>query len=381
MVLPVAALPFLGIGGAALLAPHVLNYRDKTVGRYQARALEGVDQSDPQAMARALFSAGLIGGQELQDDTRAGFESAADRQAAMERQRVASGPGYMNAQLAREQWQLQLARDDMRNKAFGRIASATGMPEIYKGIPSLEQSWVETHAGNTYAELNRNTRQVMEDEVAISTAEQALETGQTAWANRRELEDRWRADPVYSGFGMPTTADGATDWAQVSTMLGPSSERPAVDMSPQQIESSFDTMRLLGPAADAVSDAILWAQETTRGGRAFNDADQAALQSRIDNAVIPAIARAREMGAIDQEEAKRLEAQLGLAGAGERGEVMVSRMSEVLQYLEDVIAAEQTWFESGTTAAQRQALGYGRREARSGSAAPPPPGTVAGVSE
>ena len=103
MVLPVLGL--LGLAAGSMALPHVQNYQSKTRGNYGAGLLEDVDREDPAAVSEALFGGGLLNAPQYAGDVRSGFEGVQDRAAAMARQRVSSGPAYMNAQLQREKWE------------------------------------------------------------------------------------------------------------------------------------------------------------------------------------------------------------------------------------------------------------------------------------
>lgn len=289
MVLPIAALPFLAIGASAAAAPHVMNYRDKTLGRYRAGALEGVDANDPAATAQALFGAGLLEGADFQRDARTGYESAADRVAAMQRQQLSSGPAYMNAALNREQWEYGVQQDRMMNAGMRAIAEETGMPQVYGGIPSLEKAWVESHAGATFENMNRSTRQVLEDEAAIMNAENAITQGQSAVGNRRALTDAWNRE--YTGFGMPTLADGSTDWNEVSQMVGGEAARAGAIASTeadtayrQFAQPLVDNVAEIGWALTNLDDASLdrdfWS--TTDGLATRQRINQILMKQRMD---------------------------------------------------------------------------------------------------
>lgn len=129
MALPVAALPLLAIGGSALLAPLFENYRDRTKGRYNRGLMEGVDEGDPMAVARAMFGGGRISAQEFLDAGEAQQGFAIDR--------FNADTSRMNANTSAGQ--LALANQQFGIQLMDRVPTATGPVDMRAATGQLFQ--------------------------------------------------------------------------------------------------------------------------------------------------------------------------------------------------------------------------------------------------
>lgn len=145
MVLPLlaaaAGLGALGLGGAAIAQPHMQNRSARVRGRYQDSLLDGIDRTDPAAVGNALFSGGILSGEQLQGDIRGAFEAEADRAAAMERQRVASAASLENARLNRERFEFERQRIAAQDQAVTAAMNAAGIDPILQGVPGVRRGY------------------------------------------------------------------------------------------------------------------------------------------------------------------------------------------------------------------------------------------------
>ena len=107
MVAPIL-LPFLlgatGLGAASLLQPHVQNYGNRVQGRYNRDTLDGVDQSNPQALGSALFGGGLLSGKDYYGGNVDIRNTDANNAARIQSSQITAGPGYQNAALNQQKW-------------------------------------------------------------------------------------------------------------------------------------------------------------------------------------------------------------------------------------------------------------------------------------
>lgn len=170
MVAPVA-LPILGLlaaaGGQALM-PTYRNYAEEKQRRYRSEVREGilsdVDTTDPNATGRALFMGGLLEPDVFQSDTRTAYEGTQDRFNALERQRIASGPGYMNAQLARDQWAVDPLNPE--SPTYGTMTPyQQATLDIQRQNADLGQSRLEMEREAMRLEQARLDAQLMEESV------------------------------------------------------------------------------------------------------------------------------------------------------------------------------------------------------------------------
>lgn len=149
MVAPIL-LPFLlgatGLGAASLLQPHVQNYGNRVQGRYNRDTLDGVDQSNPQALGSALFGGGLLSGKDYYGGNVDIRNTDANNAARIQSSQITAGPGYQNAALNQQQWAVDPRNPDSPNY----VQPTPGYGQDYN--PNLDPGVIRdpTHPASPY---------------------------------------------------------------------------------------------------------------------------------------------------------------------------------------------------------------------------------------
>ncbi|QDY70135.1 hypothetical protein [Qingshengfaniella alkalisoli] len=134
MILPLMSAAFAGRMGASFLEDWE---EDRDIRRQGERQGSIFDQLGPEFSgddyAQAAARQGALSPLEMLQQGFTDQRAAFDAEQAMARQRVASGPGYMNAALSREQWETQ-------QRELGEMREWTRAQMVQNGTPGQRQA-------------------------------------------------------------------------------------------------------------------------------------------------------------------------------------------------------------------------------------------------
>ena len=237
------AIPLIGLLGGLALRPQYENYKDRTRGRYQERALQGVDRSDPNAVAGGLFNAGLINGSEFRGDIRGAHENQLNRQNTLDRANISAAPSWARIQMEREQQALQIAQTEalqQQKQAEREWLSQFGTPAQQQILsnPNITPKTHDSVLSDIVADVNANNGPSvdMQNEF-IATTQADLNTVNLAEYGMGVL-DEWG-----SGLTQPdylTSPEGARARSAVNQILW---EQKQAEWSERRSDAPGDTER------------------------------------------------------------------------------------------------------------------------------------------
>lgn len=245
-----------GVGGH--LIDNWLHERqeERDIDRASARASAVTGSLPPGATgddwARGAFNAGLLSPAQYADSGFIDQRYSREAQDMMERQQVASGPGYMNADTTRERliWEQQRAQaQDAAAQAAGQ-ARDQYLNSVYGGVVNNELAPVELRTKLYEDTVNRQSQRLVDS--AFPEA----------------------AKPSIGGFDSPTAAQGFVDTSnRVTSSLG------------------------------AINDALAYMDENGRFGEAMSRDDRASLVQGLNLTSLPTVAqRIMSAGAMSDDE-------------------------------------------------------------------------------
>ena len=233
MVLPLLAGATALMGGAQLGRIFMEDYaQDRDISRASERQQAVLDNLGAgytgDQFNRAAFGAGIMDPETYGRQGFADARQAADNAAAMARQRVSSGPAYMNAALARErfEWEQAVANDaaaaTAEEAALVRqredmVLAGAGYNPVEMGIPSLRADALKT-IGAGYGQPEPQLNPVIEQgvqEYGPAWRDTAPDIRQEVAQSGNELA---RVEEAARYFDETTAADRALDRGTAARM-------------------------------------------------------------------------------------------------------------------------------------------------------------------
>lgn len=335
MLLPLLAAGFGGKYLGGMLEDRAEENDIERASERQQRLIDSLPEGySGDDYARGAFGMGILDPEQYGRTGFADQRQAADNAAAMARQRVSSGPGYMNAQLARDQFETQQREvGEMRDWARGQMAqNGTASQRQAAGNPFTPGAVLDGVAQNYVDRLTMTQQERLAEQAQIAQSQAILDTqpGVTAATNAqnqgvvdtqqdvtaaRANEDRMLredgfVDDVYFAPGE------ARDFAvgQALAARGIKEAGPIVPMSPGDMESAYSGGQQMANVLPIFDDIVSFLDESTLAGRTLGSNDQARLQARIDSSLIPALGVLENTGVIEEGAAKRYAERITLGG-------------------------------------------------------------------